>query len=110
MTTKIVDVQKGGVLEDGRKLPPTQAAMHVEHSELGNSKTFGGTFVVKRLTIGEVGQVRSWNANEGMVSVHGEEWAARCAESLEPGESVEIVRVRNRMRLDVRRADGDGER
>ena len=60
--------------------------------------------------IGEIGQVRSWNANEGMVSVHGEEWAARCAEPLELGESVEIVRVRNRMRLDVRRADGDGER
>ena len=45
--------------------------------------------------IGEIGQVRSWNVNEGMVSVHGEEWAARCADPLAPGESVEIVRVRS---------------
>jgi membrane-bound serine protease (ClpP class) len=55
--------------------------------------------------IGEVGEVRSWISTGGMISVHGEEWAAQSTESLSPGDLVEIVGVGRRLRLRVKRRE-----
>jgi membrane-bound serine protease (ClpP class) len=54
--------------------------------------------------VGEVGEVRSWNAARGTVEVHGEQWAAEGDEALAPGDRVEVVAVGERLRLRVRRA------
>jgi membrane-bound serine protease (ClpP class) len=54
--------------------------------------------------VGERGIVRRRVEGEGLVFVHGEYWTVVSDETLEVGESVEIVRVEPRMRLRVRRA------
>lgn len=54
--------------------------------------------------VGEVGRVASWGATDGMISVHGETWAAESTESLAPGDTVEVIGTTDRLRLRVRRA------
>ena len=52
--------------------------------------------------VGEVGEVQTWATAEGTILVHGEEWRAHSAEPLSPGETVEVVNVSDRLRLQVR--------
>jgi len=54
--------------------------------------------------VGEVGQVTSWGTTGGMISVHGEIWAAESTGPLDPGETVEVVGATDGLRLHVRRA------
>ncbi len=54
--------------------------------------------------VGEVGRVTSWGSTDGMISVHGERWAAESTESLAPGDPVEVIGTTDRLRLRVRRA------
>jgi membrane-bound serine protease (ClpP class) len=54
--------------------------------------------------VGEVGRVTTWGSTDGMVSVHGERWAAESTEPLAPGDPVEVIGTTDRLRLRVRRA------
>jgi membrane-bound serine protease (ClpP class) len=54
--------------------------------------------------VGEVGRVTTWGSTDGMISVHGERWAAESTESLVPGDPVEVIGTTDRLRLRVRRA------
>jgi membrane-bound serine protease (ClpP class) len=54
--------------------------------------------------VGEVGRVTSWGTADGVISVHGEHWAAESTESLAPGDAVEVIGTTDRLRLRVRRA------
>jgi membrane-bound serine protease (ClpP class) len=54
--------------------------------------------------VGEVGRVTTWGSTDGMISVHGERWAAESTESLAPGDPVEVIGTTDRLRLRVRRS------
>jgi len=53
--------------------------------------------------MGEVGVVKEWADNEGLIFVHGEYWRAMAEERLEPGEEVEVAGVRG-LTLKVKRS------
>jgi membrane-bound serine protease (ClpP class) len=43
--------------------------------------------------IGEIGEVREWNGNEGRIFVHGSIWAATSDSSLSPGDKTKVSGV-----------------
>jgi len=53
--------------------------------------------------MGEVGVVKEWADNEGLIFVHGEYWRAMAGERLEPGEEVEVAEIRG-LTLKVKRS------
>lgn len=55
MPTKIVDVKTG--VDKRKALPPGHKAFHVEHIDKESGLPQAGTFVVKRLNLGEIRQV-----------------------------------------------------
>jgi membrane-bound serine protease (ClpP class) len=57
---------------------------------------------------GERGVADSDIHPEGRVFVHGEYWDAFSAEPIDKGERIEVVRVAENMRLEVRRAKDEG--
>ncbi len=59
---------------------------------------------------GERGKAVSEVGEKGRVFVHGEYWDAWSESPIAPGETVEVVRVGEGMRLEVRRVTGDGKR
>jgi membrane-bound serine protease (ClpP class) len=54
--------------------------------------------------VGELGQAVTAIHKEGKVFVHGEYWDAFSAEPIAPGETVEVVRIAENMRMEVKKA------
>jgi membrane-bound serine protease (ClpP class) len=58
--------------------------------------------------VGELGVADTDIHREGRVFVHGEYWDAFSAEPIARGERIEVVRMRENMRLEVRRMKDEG--
>jgi len=43
--------------------------------------------------VGEIGEVREWDGNEGRIFVHGSIWAATSDNPLTPGDKAEVLDV-----------------
>ena len=56
--------------------------------------------------VGLRGPVKEWSADRGKVLIHGEWWHADSPDVLRPGDTVEVVSMRN-MRLTVRKTGAD---
>lgn len=61
------------------------------------------TITGKEGMVGETGKVLTWSGQEGKVFVHGEIWRAVAEDSLQRGDRIEVLEVKNNLTLKVKK-------
>lgn len=61
------------------------------------------TITGKEGMVGETGKVLNWTGQEGKVFVHGEIWRAVAEDSLQRGDRIEVLEVKNNLTLKVKK-------